>query len=110
LAAVAVITIRNIDLRAHWSANMAHPCLLGMGVHRDSRRSGIGHRLLAVATNGAKLQKDLDWVLLHVITSKLAALKALQADRVCKTGFVKIAFGSTVGKSTTCRCRCGAVQ
>jgi hypothetical protein len=36
--------VGHVDLRAHPSANMGHRCLLGMGVHRDWRRSGIGQQ------------------------------------------------------------------
>ncbi|WP_409513980.1 GNAT family N-acetyltransferase [Variovorax sp. MHTC-1] len=46
---------------------MVHRCLLGMGVHREWRRSGIGQRLLDVAIEWAKADQQLEWIDLQIV-------------------------------------------
>jgi RimJ/RimL family protein N-acetyltransferase len=63
----------HVDLRARPERASAHRCLLGMGVHRDYRRQGLGERLLAAALDWARAQEGLDWVDLEVLSSNLPA-------------------------------------
>ncbi|RST49422.1 N-acetyltransferase [Variovorax sp. MHTC-1] len=59
--------IGHVDLRAHPTPYMVHRCLLGMGVHREWRRSGIGQRLLDVAIEWAKADQQLEWIDLQIV-------------------------------------------
>ena len=63
----------HVDLRARPERAAQHRCLLGMGVHRDVRRRGLGERLLATALAWARAQEALDWVDLEVLSSNLPA-------------------------------------
>jgi len=73
----------HIDLRARPELAAAHRCLLGMGVHRDARRSGLGSALLDTAVDWARSQ-SLDWVDLEVLAGNAPA-RALYRKR----GFVQ---------------------
>ena len=61
------------DLRARPERAASHRCLLGMGVHRDFRRQGVGERLLATALDWAHKQPGLDWVDLEVLSNNTPA-------------------------------------
>jgi ribosomal protein S18 acetylase RimI-like enzyme len=63
----------HIDLRARPERAAAHRCLLGMGVHRDARRQGLGERLLDTALAWARTQPGLDWVDLEVLSNNAPA-------------------------------------
>jgi RimJ/RimL family protein N-acetyltransferase len=63
----------HVDLRARPERASIHRCLLGMGVHRDARRQGLGERLLATALDWARSEPALDWVDLEVLSSNLPA-------------------------------------
>ena len=68
----------HVDLRARPERASFHRCLLGMGVHRDWRRQGLGERLLAAALDWARTQETLDWVDLEVLSSNLPARRLYQ--------------------------------
>jgi ribosomal protein S18 acetylase RimI-like enzyme len=59
----------HVDLRARPERASSHRCLLGMGVHRDWRRQGLGEQLMATALGWARTQEALDWVDLEVLSS-----------------------------------------
>jgi RimJ/RimL family protein N-acetyltransferase len=63
----------HVDLRARPERAAQHRCLLGMGVHRDFRRQGLGERLLGAALDWARAQEALDWVDLEVLSNNLPA-------------------------------------
>lgn len=63
----------HVDLRARPERASSHRCLLGMGVHRDHRRQGLGERLLAAALDWARAQESLEWVDLEVLSGNLPA-------------------------------------
>lgn len=63
----------HIDLRARPERLARHRCLLGMGVHRDYRRQGLGARLLDTALAWAREQGSIDWIDLEVMSGNLAA-------------------------------------
>jgi RimJ/RimL family protein N-acetyltransferase len=74
----------HVDLRARPEGGTGHRCLLGMGVHRDWRRQGLGERLLAVALDWARAQGALAWVDLEVISGNRAARRLYE-----RCGFVQ---------------------
>lgn len=73
----------HVDLRARPERPAAHRCLLGMGVHRDWRRRGLGASLLGTALAWAHAQ-GLSWVDLEVLSNNLPARGLYQ-----RTGFVQ---------------------
>ena len=58
----------HIDLRARPEKPAAHRALLGMGVHRDHRRHGLGARLIDAAMDWARAEAGIDWVDLEVLS------------------------------------------
>lgn len=63
----------HVDLRARPERAARHRCLLGMGVHRDARRHGLGTRLLDTALAWAAAQPGIAWVDLEVLAANLPA-------------------------------------
>lgn len=62
----------HIDLRARMEKAAAHRALLGMGVHRDFRRLGVGAALVDVAVAWARKQA-IAWIDLEVLSVNQAA-------------------------------------
>lgn len=62
----------HIDLRARPERPAAHRAMLGMGVHRDHRRKGLGARLIGAAMAWARDQ-GIEWVDLEVLSGNRAA-------------------------------------
>lgn len=85
-------TVGHVDLRSHPSRYMVHRCLLGMGVHREWRRSGIGHRLLDVAIEWAKGEMRLEWLDLQVVASNSAAVRLYHRAGFAETGLIRDCF------------------
>jgi len=63
----------HVDLRAYSDAFTGHRCVLGMGVRRDVRRTGLATRLLAEATRWASAQ-GLKWIDLQVLSTNEPAV------------------------------------
>lgn len=76
----------HIDLRARPEPPAAHRCLLGMGVDRSARRSGLGQRLIAHACAWAHDEAGLTWVDLQVLSVNLPAIGLYQRCGFEKTG------------------------
>jgi RimJ/RimL family protein N-acetyltransferase len=74
------------DLRGRPDACTLHRAILGIGVHRDHRRRGLGKRLLDVALDWARAQPSLAWVDLDLLASNRAA-----ATLYARAGFERIA-------------------
>jgi ribosomal protein S18 acetylase RimI-like enzyme len=74
----------HIDLRGHAERYAAHRCLLGMGVHRDLRRQGLGAALIEHARVWAA-SSELEWLDLQVLSHNQAALALYE-----KAGFVRV--------------------
>jgi ribosomal protein S18 acetylase RimI-like enzyme len=75
----------HVDLRARPERYTGHRALLGMGVHRDHRREGLGLRLIHVAIGWARSCTAIEHIDLEVLSSNAAALALYQ-----KAGFHKI--------------------
>ena len=71
---------------------MVHRCLLGTGVHREWRRSGIGQRLLDAAIEWAKADQQMAWIDLHVIASNGAAVRLYERAGFREIGLVRDCF------------------
>ncbi|MEJ1170461.1 GNAT family N-acetyltransferase [Variovorax sp. CCNWLW235] len=84
--------VGHVDLRAHPAACMEHRCLLGMGVHREWRRSGLGQRLLDAAVEWAKADQQMAWIDLQVIASNDAAVRLYERAGFTGTGLVQDCF------------------
>jgi ribosomal protein S18 acetylase RimI-like enzyme len=67
--------VGHVDLRARPEPFAQHRCLLGMGVHRDWRRLGIGRLLVEHAGRWAEDQEFLDWIDLEVISTNEPAAR-----------------------------------
>ena len=67
--------VGHVDLRSHPMRFAAHRCLLGMGVERTHRRSGIGEQLIAHAQQWAQASDLLEWIDLQVLSVNEPALR-----------------------------------
>lgn len=74
----------HIDLRARLEKAAAHRSLLGMGVHRDRRKQGLGASLIAAATQWANTQ-PFEWIDLEVLSVNRAARELYR-----RCGFVQV--------------------
>jgi RimJ/RimL family protein N-acetyltransferase len=76
----------HIDLRARPERAARHRCLLGMGVHRDARRVGLGGSLIDAALAWAGTQPGLEWVDLEVLSANLAARRLYERSGFALVG------------------------
>ena len=72
----------HIDLRARPERPAAHRAMLGMGVHRDHRRQGLGARLIEAAAAWARTEAVIDWIDLEVLSVNRPARELYE-----RTGF-----------------------
>ncbi len=75
----------HVDLWAHPMPFTEHRCLLGMGVHRNYRRRGLGGELLDHALSWAASIAFLEWIDLHVLASNQSAIRLYR-----RAGFTKV--------------------
>ena len=75
----------HIDLRARPERPAAHRALLGMGVHRDHRRKGLGARLIDAAMAWARDEAGIEWIDLEVLSVNRAA-----RDLYARSGFAMV--------------------
>jgi len=78
------VIMGHIDLRGHPEAHTQHRALLGMGVHRDARRMGLGQQLIKTAKQWAIDEAEIEWIDLWVLSENLPAIGLYEA-----TGFIK---------------------
>lgn len=76
----------HIDLRARPEGASAHRALLGMGVHRDARKQGLGARLIEAAAEWAANDAALDWIDLEVLALNLPARQLYARCGFVQTG------------------------
>jgi ribosomal protein S18 acetylase RimI-like enzyme len=74
----------HVDLRARAEKMAAHRALLGMGVHRDHRKQGLGAKLVEVASEWARIQ-SIEWIDLDVLSTNHAARELYQ-----RCGFTQV--------------------
>jgi len=84
--------VGHVDLRAHPVPFAEHRCLLGMGVHRDHRRRGLGATLLAHAVLWATKNTQLEWIDLDVLTTNDSALRLYRRAGFTEVGEVADMF------------------
>jgi RimJ/RimL family protein N-acetyltransferase len=95
--------VGHIDLRARPEPFTSHRCLLGMGVHREHRRSGLAGRMLEVATGWAAETGALDWIDLEVLSTNVPAVRFYEKSGFKSVGEVLELFridGLTLGSLT----------
>jgi len=78
----------HVDLRARPDAASSHRALLGMGVHRDYRRHGLGRQLVDTALAWAGATPSLEWVDLTVLSGNHAARRLYERAGFVVTGDV----------------------
>jgi RimJ/RimL family protein N-acetyltransferase len=77
--------VGHVDLRCRPERFAAHRCVLGMGVHRDHRRLGLGAALLSYGEQWAADVAGLEWIDLDVLSTNEAAIRLY-----LRAGFIKI--------------------
>lgn len=81
----------HVDLRARPEPAARHRCLLGMGVHRNARRGGLGMALVAAATDWARAG-GLEWIDLEVLAGNLPARGLYRKAGFVQTGEIADLF------------------
>jgi RimJ/RimL family protein N-acetyltransferase len=76
----------HIDLRARPEGAASHRALLGMGVHRDWRKQGLGARLVDAALGWAATDTALDWIDLEVLSVNAPARRLYAQSGFATTG------------------------
>lgn len=79
--------IGHADLRARSEPYSEHRALLGMGVHRDFRRRGLGGALIAHAIAWALRESALEWIDLSYLVGNTPAERLYQ-----RLGFQQLAI------------------
>ena len=74
------------DLRARPERAASHRCLLGMGVHRNYRKLGVGASLMAHAVQWASVSARLDWIDLEVLSVNAPAQALYRRSGFVQTG------------------------
>ncbi|MEM7087145.1 MAG: GNAT family N-acetyltransferase [Bacteroidota bacterium] len=77
--------IGHIDLRSHTENYTSHRALMGMGVHRDYRKMGLGSMLIESVVTWAKNDTNIERIDLWVLSENSPAIKLYK-----KLGFQKI--------------------
>jgi ribosomal protein S18 acetylase RimI-like enzyme len=82
----------HVDLRAHAAPHAWHRCLLGMGVHRDFRRQGLGRQLLDYVESWVADEPLLEWIDLQVLGGNEPAVALYRAQGYRQTGAIDDMF------------------
>lgn len=77
--------VGHVDLRCRPERFAEHRCVLGMGVHRDRRRLGLGAALLTYSEQWASDVAGLEWIDLDVLSANESAIRLY-----LRAGFIKI--------------------
>ena len=81
----------HIDLRARPEKTCAHRALLGMGVHRDYRKMGVGAALVEAAMDWACTQ-TFEWIDLEVLSVNAAARQLYVRSGFTQVGQIEDMF------------------
>jgi GNAT superfamily N-acetyltransferase len=81
----------HIDLRSRPEPTARHRCLLGMGVHRDVRRAGLGAALVEAAAGWAR-EQGLEWIDLEVLAGNAPARTLYRKCGFVQTGEIPDLF------------------
>jgi ribosomal protein S18 acetylase RimI-like enzyme len=81
----------HIDLRSRPEPGAAHRAMLGMGVQRDARRSGVGMALLDAAIAWAT-EQGLEWIDLEVLSANAPAVALYRKRGFVQTGEIADMF------------------
>jgi RimJ/RimL family protein N-acetyltransferase len=84
--------VGHVDLRSHAMRFTEHRCLLGMGVHRNHRRLGVGAALLSHAGEWALANTGLEWLDLEVLSANERAIRLHLRAGFSKVGEVPEMF------------------
>jgi len=84
--------IGHVDLRSHPQRFTEHRCLLGMGVHRNYRKRGLGAALIAYAEKWALANTALEWIDLQVLSGNEPAMRLYLRAGFTRTGEVPEMF------------------
>ncbi|AQS39692.1 acetyltransferase, ribosomal protein N-acetylase [Shewanella psychrophila] len=82
----------HIDLRPLAEPHTDHRALLGMGVHSDARRTGLGKKLIETVAEWAKEETDLQWIDLWVMSNNVPAISLYQKTNFIKNGEIEDMF------------------
>jgi len=82
----------HIDLRVRPESAARHRVLLGMGVHRDVRRAGLGGQLLQTAMDWARAIDALAWIDLEVLSVNEPARALYRRAGFVQTGEIADMF------------------
>lgn len=76
----------HVDLRGRPEPAATHRAMLGMGVHRVWRRRGLGRLLLGTAAGWARVDTNIAWIDLEVLSDNLPA-----CELYARAGFSTVA-------------------
>ena len=68
----------HIDLASMNKEHTSHRAMLGMGVHRDHRKKGLGQKLVEAVINWAKQETEVEHIDLLVLSTNTAAIRLYQ--------------------------------
>jgi ribosomal protein S18 acetylase RimI-like enzyme len=84
--------VGHIDLRAYPERFATHRCLLGMGVHREFRKLGLGLQLIEHAEEWGMAMEGIEWIDLQVLSVNEPAIRLYNRAGFLKTGEVPEMF------------------
>jgi YD repeat-containing protein len=82
----------HVDLRSHATRFTEHRSLLGIGVHRNHRRLGLGAALLSHTSEWASAHGGLEWLDLEVLSANERAIRLYLRAGFSKVGEVPDMF------------------
>lgn len=82
----------HIDLRGRAEPAASHRAMLGMGVHRNHRRAGLGSLLIEAASAWAANDAGFQWIDLEVLSVNQPAIALYERTGFTRTGEVADMF------------------
>jgi len=84
--------VGHIDLRSHNQAYTQHRAIMGMGVHREYRKLGLGRLLIESIEIWVKEKTELEWIDLWVLSENKPAIRLYEKMGFHKVGEVENMF------------------